>query len=172
MKKINLVAFFAITMLFTSCIWDVNDDDGGNTVLPFESSAYEPVIMERDDFETSTQLVANQALAETGKIYVKDNYLIINEPNKGFHVYDNSDPSSPEKIKFLKVLGSSDISIKGNVLYFNNAVDLIAVTFNSDFSEIEVTKRIRNVFPVMLSPDQFYPNLEENEVVVDWTLIN
>lgn len=153
----------------TSCIWDTNDDDGGTT--PFESS-YDPVIIQRDILETSTEVQAEAIISESGKIYVKDQYLLINEPNKGFHIYNNSDPSNPQKIKFLKVLGSTDISIKGNVLYINNAVDLIALTFNQDFSDVTITKRVRNVFPVMMSPDGFYPNLEEDEVVVDWVLNN
>ena len=170
-KKIYLIAFFTTTMLFSSCIWDVNDDDGGD---PFGSSQsnYEAVIIPRETFETSTQLLYAKQIEETGKIYVKDQYLLINEPNKGFHIYNNSDPANPTKIKFLKVLGSSDISIKNNVLYINNAVDLIALTFNSDFSDIQITKRIKDVFPVMLSPEGFYPNPGNDEVVIDWTLIN
>ena len=167
-KKTNLITFFALTMLFTSCIWD-NDDDIIDP--PFES-AYEAVTLPRDSFEISTELLDTKPLEQTGKIYVKDQYLLINEPNKGFHIYDNSNPSNPTKIRFLKALGSSDISIKGNVLYINNAVDLIAVTFNSDFSDIQITKRIKDVFPVLLSPDGFHPNLENDDVVVNWTLIN
>jgi len=138
-KKINLIVCIVFSILTTSCIWNPNVDDDFTP----EPSAYEAVILQRTDFENSTQLLTEKPLENTGKIYVKDQFLLINEPNQGFHIYDNSNPANPQKIKFLQVLGSTDISIKGQVLYINNAVDLIAVTFNDDFSGIEVTKRVK-----------------------------
>lgn len=171
-KRTSLSVLLFLAILASSCIWDLNDDDPDIIVDPPFESAYEPVILPRDSFETSTVLIDTKPIEETGKIYIKDQYLLINEPNEGFHIYNNSDPSNPIKIKFLKVLGSSDISIKGNVLYINNAVDLIAVTFNSDFSDIQITKRVKNVFPIMISPDGFYADPANDEVVVDWILIN
>ncbi len=170
-KKTHLIVLFVFTILFTSCIWDATDDTDDIIDPPFQS-AYEAISLTREAFETSTEVIGTKTLLETGKIYVKDQYLLINEPNKGFHIYDNSNPANPVNIKFLKVLGSTDITIKENVLYINNAVDLIALTYNSDFSDVQITKRIRDVFPVMLSPDRFYPNIGNDEVVVDWTLTN
>lgn len=168
MKKINLKIHLLLLLLFTSCIW--NDD---NTIIQDDFiSSYQAVTLQRDVFETSTEVLNPQPIETSGKIYVKDQFLLINEPNKGFHVYDNSDPTNPVNIKFLKVLGSTDIAIKGSVLYINNAVDLIALTFNTDFSDIQITKRVENVFPIMLSPDGFFIQPEANEVIVDWTLIN
>ncbi|MCF6296122.1 MAG: hypothetical protein L3J25_10605 [Flavobacteriaceae bacterium] len=169
MPKENLLLLFSITLIFTSCIWITDDEI---ITEPYQS-AYEAVILQREVFENSTELTAPQPIGISGKIYVKDQFLLINEPNKGFHIFDNSNPSNPVKIKFLKVLGSTDISIKGQLLYINNAVDLIAVTYNSDFSNILITKRVRNVFPILISPDGFYPNLSsETEIVVDWILTN
>jgi len=163
-KKAHLLMLFsmALTLTLTSCIWGETDD--------LNESDYEAVTVSREALETSTELLATKPLEETGKIYIKDQYLLINEPNQGFHIYDNSDPSNPTKIKFLKVLGSSDISIKGNVLYINNAVDLIALTYDASFNTIQITKRVRNVFPEMLSPDGFFPNQDSNDIVVDWIL--
>lgn len=169
MKKINLSIAFLLTVLFTSCLWDANDDN--ITEVPFQTQ-YEAVTMQRDAFETSTELLDAKPIESTGKIYVKDQFLLINEPNQGFHIYDNSNPENPVNIKFLKVLGSTDISIKQSVLYINNAVDLIALTFNNDFSDILITKRIQDVFPVMLSPDGVFQNPSNDEVIVDWNLLN
>jgi len=171
-KKINLIACIVLSVMTTSCIWNSNFNDDIINPTPSQS-AYQAVIIQRDTFENSTELLNEQPQEQSGKIYVKDQFLLINEPNKGFHIYNNSNPENPQKIKFLKVLGSTDISIKGQVLYINNAVDLIAVTFNADFNTIEVTKRVRDVFPQLISPDGFYANLSStDDIVVDWTIIN
>lgn len=67
---------------------------------------------------------------------MKDDFLIINGPNKGFHIYDNTNPENSKKLKFLEVLGSTDVSIKGNSIYTNNAIDLITLLVNDDFTSI------------------------------------
>lgn len=164
MKKILLLGMIMSNM---SCFYLQSDDD----IIP-ESfySNYEAVTLDRETFEKSTVLTQQQMHETSGRIYVKDNYLIINEPNKGFHIYNNSNPEAPENIGFLNVLGSTNISIKNNVAYINNATDLIAVKINADFNTIEVTKRVKNMFPEKTSPDGFSHNLNEDEVVVDWIL--
>ena len=128
------------------------------------------MIIARLDFEASTEFESPQPIINSGKIYVIDEFLFVNEKNLGFHVFDNSNPESPVNIGFLKVLGSSDLAIKDDVIYINNAVDLIAIQPNFSTATIEITKRIPNTFPQMFSPDgfQFY-NLQEDEIIVNWT---
>lgn len=157
------------TLLLSSCFYGRNDDDIIDVEPP---SQYEPVILKRESFNTSVELLPPQNQDIMGKIYVKDGYLFINEPNKGFHIYDNSNPQNPVALKFLKVLGSTDVSIKQEVLYINNAVDLIAVTFNTDFSEVTVSKRVEHIFPELISPDGYRANIASDEVVVNWKLKN
>lgn len=161
MKK--LIVFFLILLNF-SCFYLRSDDDGGE---PFES-AYEAIVFDRETFEKSTVLTESKAHESTGRIYLKDNYLIINELNKGFHIYNNTDPENPVNIGFLKVLGSTNLSIKNNLIYVNNAVDLIAIKIDTDFNTIEVTKRVKNVFPEKISPDGYTNNT--NDIVIDWVL--
>jgi len=152
-----------------SCIWDNREDDINP---PFEQQQYQAVTMLRTDFENSTELLPAKLIIETGKIYVKDDFLFINQPNKGFHVFDNSNPSAPVNMAFLKVLGSSDLSIKNNVLYINNATDLIAVKPNYTNNTVEITKRIINTFPELTAPNNCcYNNTPADEVIVNWTLI-
>jgi len=170
MKKPTYKVFLLlIPLLLNACIWgNINDDfDASN----FQES-HEAITMLRTDFENATALLPAQAIIETGKIYVKGDYLFINQPNKGFHIFDNSNPSAPVNLAFLKVLGSSDLSIKNEVLYINNATDLIAVKPNFTNNTIEITKRIVNTFPELLPPNNCcYYNTAENEVIVNWNLI-
>lgn len=165
MKIFKVSTLFVCLFLFYGCP-PIDDFD------PIPLSIYEPVVMQRGDFENTTELLPPRAIVETGKIYIKDDFLFINEPNEGFHVFNNQDPSNPEKIAFIKVLGSSDVSIKNRILYFNNATDLIAVLPDySDFS-LQITKRVRSAFPQQLSPDDMYFYVGEDEVIVNWNLID
>ncbi|WP_052158178.1 hypothetical protein [Lacinutrix jangbogonensis] len=169
-KTAYKVLFLLITLLLNSCFWNTNDDDVINP--GFQQQQYEAVTILRTEFENSSQLLPPEPITETGKIYAKGGFLFINQPNKGFHIFDNSYPSAPVNLAFLKVLGSSDLSIKNNVLYINNATDLIAVKPDFTNNTIEITKRISNTFPELAAPNNCcYTNTAENEVVINWTLI-
>ena len=169
-KKLTLIICVVILGLNQSCWW-VNDD-GGEVVGPAPNSIYEPVIMARSQFETTTTIESPRAIESSGKIYVKDNFLFVNEVNQGFHVFNNEDPANPQNIAFLKVLGSSDIAIKDDMLYINNATDLLAISPNLSQNSMEITKRVENVFPQLWSPDGFeFYGLQPGEIIVDWTLI-
>lgn len=169
-KTKHLITIIIVLSVLSSCFYGRNDDDDIIDAEP--QSQYEPVILEREAFNTSVALLEPQNQEEMGKIYVKDNFLFISEPYKGFHIFDNTNPENPIKLKFLKVLGSTDISIKNEVLYINNAVDLIAITFNNTFTEATVSKRIEDIFPELISPDGYHANTGHNDVVVDWKLKN
>ncbi len=112
--------------MFQSCWLNTGEDDE-NMVEPFPISSYNPVIVKRQVLETSTILQEPQTIVNSGKIYVKDDFLFINEKNQGFHIFNNSNPANPTNIGFLKVLGSSDLAIKNDIIYVNNATDLIAI---------------------------------------------
>lgn len=171
MKNQKFVYVLLFCIAFQSCCltpFDCNDD---GFVEP--ASSYEPVFLSRTDFEKSVNLKNTLAIGTSGKIYVKDNFLFINELNKGFHVYDNSDPANPKSIKFLEAPGATDLAIRNNMIYINQATDLIAVEYNPSTNTASLAKRIPNTFPELRSPDGFDAyTIPENSVVVDWKLKN
>lgn len=163
-KPTSKVISLLMTLLLSSCIFSTIDEE-----FPEQ---YEAVIMLRAEFEASTLLLPAEPITETGKIYVKDDYLFINRPNKGFHVFDNSNPSAPVNMAFMQVLGATDLSIKNDVMFINNATDLIAVKANYTNNTIEITKRITNAFPELPAPfNCCYHYTNENEIIINWTLI-
>jgi len=170
MKNLKLLFAVLICLAMTNCClppFECNDD----FVEP--SSRYEPVFLNRIDFEKSVLLKNSLSMGTTGKIYVKDNLLFVNELRKGFHVYDNSDPANPRSIKFLEAPGSTDLAIQDNIIYINQATDLIAVEYNPATNTASLTKRIANTFPELRSPDGEYAyDIPENSVVIDWKLRN
>ncbi len=159
-----------VATLVSSCIFLSNEDD-----IPFVpvQSAYEPIKMLRSEFENTTQLLPPRIIINSGKIYIKDHLLFINEVNEGFHIFDNSNPETPENIGFLKILASTDLAIKNNVIYSNNGPDLIAIVSELENMTIEISKRVVNTFPdsMSFSPDGFYFTTQENEIIIGYQLI-
>ncbi|WP_299607768.1 hypothetical protein [uncultured Aquimarina sp.] len=172
MKKTKLLLLGTFLILLQSCcpfFTDCEDNDDDFIIM---GSQYEPILINRNDFENSVSLKDPISITTSGKIYIKDDLLFINEVHKGFHVYDNSDPSSPTPIKFLEAPGSTDLAIRDNMIYINQATDLIAVEYDTA-NGITLTKRVVNVFPELRSPDGFLPfDIPTDNVVVGWTLIN
>lgn len=147
--------------------WGEDDD-----IVQFPNN-YKPVIMKRTDFEASIAYESVKQIKNSGKIYVKGKYIFVNEVNKGFHIIDNSDPSNPNNIGFIRVLGSSDLSIKSDVFYVNNATDLLAFKLNEGSQSLTISKRLENVFPQIWSPEGLtYYDLQDDEIIVDWIPIN
>ncbi|MDR6568974.1 LVIVD repeat-containing protein [Chitinophaga ginsengisegetis] len=119
-----------------------------------------PILMALSDYQASIKSEAPKEISHTGKIYVKDQYIFVNEPYAGIHVIDNSNPSSPQKVSFLNVMGNVDIAIKGNFLYADSYTDLIVFNI-SDPRNIAFVKRI----PEATS----YPT-DANGMIVGWRL--
>lgn len=167
MKNLKLLLFtvtLAGTLSLQSCFYNYHDDDDFPSTPQY--SQYTPVIMSREQMVNSIKMSEPKSMKKAGKIYVKDSYIFITDENKGFHIYDNSNPNSPQLTGFLEVPGATDMAIKNNTIYINQAVDLVAVSLNNN--QVTVQKRIANTFPQKISPDGFNHYAGENEIIVDW----
>ncbi len=131
-----------------------------------------PITMSVTDFKNSVDIVAPRPINESGKIYAYQNYIFVNDKYKGVHVIDNSDPSSPQKISFIKIAGNVDISIKGNFLFADSLTDLIVL----DISEINAI-RIVNRMEDVLRDNVVWPVADiyeydginyQNEILIGW----
>ncbi|WP_231490999.1 LVIVD repeat-containing protein [Pedobacter sp. Leaf170] len=85
------------------------------------------------------------AVKKPGKIYIYNDYLFINEPNKGIHIYNNANPNAPVNLAFLQIPGNVDLAISNNVLYADSYVDLLAFDITS-VANIKQIKRLPDVF--------------------------
>ena len=167
MKNLKLLLFTVTltgTLLLQSCFYNYHDDDDFPSTPQY--SQYTPVIMSREQMVNSIKMSEPKSMKKAGKIYVKDSYIFITDENKGFHIYDNSNPNAPQLTGFLEVPGATDMAIKNNTIYINQAVDLVAVSLNNN--QVTVQKRIANTFPQKTSPDGFNHYAGENEIIVDW----
>ena len=105
----------------------------------------ESVRVTLNELRTGIKTLPAQDLENPGKIYVKDNYLFINEVKKGIHIIDNSNPSLPKAISFIQILGNVDIAVKGNILYADSYTDFVALDISNPNAVKEVS-RTKEVF--------------------------
>ncbi|MEO8471647.1 MAG: hypothetical protein ABI477_05615 [Chryseolinea sp.] len=106
---------------------------------------YEPEYTTVKDIRAQVALESPKEIKSTGKIYFKDGVLFVNEPGEGIHIIDNHDPAHPVAKSFLKIPGSYDLAIKGNTLYADSFVDLVAFDV-SNIDAIHEVNRLEGVF--------------------------
>jgi len=134
-------------------------------------TANAPVYMSYTDLRSAVKMTTAREMNNPGKIYFKDNFIFINEKMKGVHVYDVSNPNSPQNKGFIEIPGNVDIAIKDNILYADSYVDLVSIDVSS-FSAIKEVGRVEKIFPYTLPTyDTKYPvaKLDEKKgVVTEW----
>lgn len=159
-----LVLMVMITGLFTSC------QDKTYEEITYKANV--PVVMGFDEFRSAVVKTSPLALTNPGKIYFKDNYIFINEFQEGIHVIDNTNPEAPINLNFIEIPGNIDMAVKGNVLFADSYIDLVAIDISDPANPMEID-RVENAFPNVLPPmiDYNYPvyGLDfEKGVVVGW----
>ncbi len=138
MRNIAFLTLGVTVMLLSSCLGeDVKQVQG-----------LKPIYGSQSELSTLIKSTEAQSLTNPGKIYTKDHLLLINEALKGVHLYDNSDPSSPQNIGFISIPGNLDVAMKGNMLYadYQNGLLTIDISdinnpevkdFNSDYNSLD-----------------------------------
>lgn len=90
-------------------------------------------------------LTTDKVMESYGKIYIYQDYLFINEPLQGVHIYDNTNPRSPKAIGFINIPGNADMAIKNNTLYADSYVDMLVFDLSTPASP-KLVKRLEDVF--------------------------
>jgi hypothetical protein len=138
LRQAIALLLFLPALLLSSC------SDECETTVTY--TVYEPVYMLRADLQNAVKVAPAKTLKEPGKIYVRGHYLFINEINKGVHIVDNSNPSSPRFLSFIDIPGNMDMAVKGNILYADNYIDLVAIDISNPL-DVRLVNRVENIFP-------------------------
>jgi hypothetical protein len=158
----SLIIVMMASILFISC-----DDQRVETVTWTE---YEPVYMSQQKFLDAVKLEGARDLKSPGKIYFYEGYLFVNEVNKGVHIIDNRDPSSPAFTGFISIPANKDIAVRGNLLYADSHKDLLVFDIENLHDPVLIT-RVENVFEFTLSSQAGFPFRQVDHsrgIVVDW----
>lgn len=130
---------------------------------------YEPVYATPAELKASIGFKPAQAMVAPGKIYLKDQILMVNETGKGIHFFDNKEPAHPVALGFLNIPGNFDLAVIDNTLYADSYVDLVAFDI-TDLKKIKETDRIVNLFNH--SATMGYSFNSEKGVLTDWKMVS
>jgi hypothetical protein len=145
MKKGTFFGFFTVgavlsaMLLLHGCIED-------RCISTSTYNLFEPVYLLPADMRKPVVTEAARGLEQPGKIYYYQDYLLINEINKGIHIIDNRNPSSPQALAFINIPGNVDMAVRNNILYADNYVDLVTLDISTPANPVYLS-RTENVFP-------------------------
>ena len=105
-----------------------------------------PVYTTTETLRNAVAVMPAKTITGTGKLFSHDKYLFLNQPGEGIHIIDNTDPSNPTTISFINIPGNFDLAAKGDILYADSYIDLLALDI-SDPLNVQVVKRVEDVFP-------------------------
>lgn len=125
----------------------------------------EPVYLTPANLRASFEIKPPIEIAQTGKIYLYKDFLFLNEPGKGIHVIDNKDRRNPKVTSFINIPGNYEMAVRGDRLFADSYVDLLVLDI-SDPKNVQLTKRIKDIFLNLAQQNQYYDAV--NGIVVDW----
>lgn len=170
MKTLNYFWIIALSLImFTAC----NNDEDNNATAKFAV----PVIKSLSEIRNSISIEAAQPTQSDGKIYVTQNLLFYIAQESGIHIFDNTNPASPQNSVFINLEGVHDIAIKGNYLFADNFVDLVVFDI-TNLNAISLVKTVENVlefYPAYPQEAEYYaydihPNT--NEIITGFRIEN
>lgn len=151
--KRNILLIPILALLLVSC------ED--KTFQTYTASV--PQYMTYQELRASFEVTTDEELVKPGKIYFKDQYMYINEYQKGIHVIDLSDPSNPVHKAFINIPGNVDMAIRDNILFADSFIDLVLIDISDPVQPLEI-KRIEELFEYVIPPyEPEYPLDEIDE---------
>jgi hypothetical protein len=166
LKSISFIFFISGAIIFSGCRDKVTKTFTANVPI------YESMDVWR---ATTFQMQDPMAIENPGRIYIKGDYLLVNERFKGIHFINNSNPASPAMVGFLPIHANANMAVRGNVMYVDSYYDLLSFDI-SDPTNPQLVDRVEDAFEFdkvdaifgydyNLPMAEFYP---EKGVVVGW----
>ncbi|XOV91202.1 MAG: LVIVD repeat-containing protein [Bacteroidota bacterium] len=110
-----------------------------------EYTVYEPVYMSLAEIRSGFEVIAPKTIEERGRIYLYDNWILINDPGNGIHVIDNSNPQSPIARHFIELPGNFSFSVRNDMLYADSYIDLVVIDI-SNMNDVKEVNRMEGIF--------------------------
>jgi hypothetical protein len=161
-RNFGILLFITIGLFLSSC------QDKCRQVRTYRTTKQKVISL-----KTLESAVANSTaeLVNPGKIYIKDNYLFINEIKKGIHVIDNSNPASPKFVSFINIPGNVDMAVVDDIMYADSYSDMVVINISNP-EKISVVNRVKKVFTNGIIDGVSWYYDEQNKQIVDYDWVN
>lgn len=169
--KIAKVLFVLSLFVSVSCS---NKDDAVEMV---DFTVGKPIKISITEIRNAVAVEDPQPTTESGKMYQYEDFVFVNEKNEGVHVIKGLEEERLQKVKFLRIPGNKDISVRDGFLYADSYFDLVVFDI-SDINNIQQVHTLENVFP-----NYYYNYIEgadwfdfagvdfDNEIIIGWELV-
>jgi len=171
MKKITFLLTACIIVLLSACETEVTQ------TVTYKIN--QPVLMDKAAFRSTIQMAPQPVeITNYGKICFYEGYLFISEAEKGIHIIDNRNPSSPQNLGFIEVPGNADLAVRDNLLYADSYVDLVWFDISNP-AKPSLKGRLADIFPSSLPiMDNIYgydytavTTAQKDSVIVGWKVV-
>lgn len=136
LRSLQALGVLTITaLLFSGCLKD-------NCTEIYTYKLYKPIYMGFGELRSAVKSLPAESMSTIGKIYYKAPYIFISETDKGIHIIDNTDPSSPQNISFINIPGCIDMAVMDNILYADSYIDLVAIDISDPLNVKEDRKSV------------------------------
>ncbi len=129
---------------------------------------YRPLYKTKDAVFNNIKSGTAEPIVSTGKIFLKDNYVFLNDVNRGVHIIDYTNPNNPKKVAFIAIPGNVDMAVRGNILYVDCYTALVALDITNPLNVL-LTKVLNGVFP-----HRIYSNFQPDTslIITDWIRVD
>lgn len=160
MKKLIVYIFLSSSLIFflNGCVKDTCHHI-------YSYKYYIPVYKTTEQVKANIKSNTSKDIVNPGKIFIRGNYIFLNEMDKGIHIIDNSNPASPKNVAFIDVPGNLDLAVTGNTLYADLYTDMVTIDISNPLNVV-VKKYNEGVFPFRYYSNGFLA--DSSKIIVDW----
>ncbi len=163
MKKSHSVSAALAVLILIFCAGCLKD----SVSRTYTYTLYRPVYKTTAEVRANIKSNASVAVRQPGKLFIKGDYIFLNELDKGVHIIDNHNPAQPKNVAFIDIPGNLDLAVKGNTLYADLYTDLVAIDIANPLAA-KVTHIVEDVFPHR-SWSSYYP-IDSTMIVNSWVV--
>jgi hypothetical protein len=158
MRKIVFLLMSA-TLLLAGCMKDSVTE---------HYTFFRPVYQTKESVRTNVRNDIAHSVSTPGKLVWKDDYIFLNDVDKGVHIIDISNATQPKVVSFISIPGCVDLAVYGNYLYADCYTDLVTIDI-SDPLHVVAKQFLPGVFPYRVY-NGF--KADTSRIIMDWVRVD
>lgn len=160
MKKLLscLFSIFILSTFFSGCIKD-------SCTREHTYTYFMPVYKTTAEVKANIKSNAARMIENPGKLFIRGNYIFLNEIDKGIHIIDNANPAKPVNVSFVDIPGNLDLAVNGNAMYADLYTDMVTLDISNPLNVV-VKKYNEGVFPFRQYGYGFFG--DTSKIITNW----